>query len=155
MTASFLPPVIPTVERAARTATSPAGAGRRPPPLPAVHPGAAPTATVYALCAVDNGGRLADRSILRVLDWTAGRRLDIREGGGIVLARAAADGAHGIDGRGFLHLPLTVRRWCALSAGGRLLVAANPTSGVLIGYPIPVLDRLLADAHTPAGGDQA
>ena len=81
------------------------------------------------------------------------QRLDIRERGGIVVVRAAADGAHGIDSRGFLHLPLTVRRWCRLSAGGRLLLAADLVGGVLIAYPIPVVDRLLAGARTTGDGE--
>jgi hypothetical protein len=40
--------------------------------------------TVYAVSAVDNSGRIADRSIVRTLGWVPGTRLDIRERAGIV-----------------------------------------------------------------------
>ena len=146
MTASFLPPVIPTAERAARPVASPAGAGRRPPPLPALHPGAGPTATVYALCAVEKGGRLgrpqhpagaglagrpaAGHPRTRRHRRRARRRRRTRH-------RQSRFPAPAVDGA-----PV-------VPAVGRLVVAANPTSGELIAYPIPVLHRLLADAHTP------
>jgi hypothetical protein len=44
--------------------------------------------TGYALSAVNKGGRVADRSIVRVLGWVPGTRLDIREQAGIIVARA-------------------------------------------------------------------
>jgi hypothetical protein len=82
------------------------------------------TDTVYALSAVDKSGRVADRSIVRVLGWGPGTRLDIREQAGIIVARPAADGVHCVGARGHLHLPLAVRRWCRLTAGDRVLLAA-------------------------------
>jgi hypothetical protein len=48
-----------------------------------------------------------------------------------------------------------VRRWCRLSAGDRLLLAADPVTGVLVGYPVPVLDALLAAARPAGDGDAA
>jgi hypothetical protein len=155
VTGPILPPIIPAAHPAAHPVAGPAGAARRPPPLPVLPPGVAPTATVYVLSAIDRSGRLADRSILRVLGWPPGLRLDIREGGGVIAACAAADGASGVDHRGFLYLPLTVRRWCRLAAGDRLLLAADPVTGVLVGYPVPVLDALLAAARTAGGGEGA
>jgi hypothetical protein len=126
VTGPVLPPIIPAARPVANPVAGLVGAGRKPPPLPALPPDAAPTARVYAVTAIDRSGRLADRSILRVLGWTPGRRLDIRERGGVVTARAAADGACGVDRRGFLYLPLTVRRWCRLAAGDRLVPLGNP-----------------------------
>ena len=83
MTGLILPPIIPAGRPAARGYAGRAGAVRTPPPLPVLQQGAAPTATVYALTALDRSGRLADRSILRVLNWPPGLRLDIRERGGV------------------------------------------------------------------------
>jgi bifunctional DNA-binding transcriptional regulator/antitoxin component of YhaV-PrlF toxin-antitoxin module len=111
--------------------------------------------TVYALSAVDKSGRLADRSIVRVLSWAPGTRLDIREQAGIIVARPAADGVHCIDDRGHLHVPLAVRRWCRLTAGDRVLLAADPATGVLVAHPLAVLDRLLADVHAAVSGGEA
>lgn len=50
--------------------------------------------TAYALSAVDKSGRVADRSIVRVLGGMPGTRLDIREKAGTIVARPAADAAH-------------------------------------------------------------
>jgi hypothetical protein len=108
--------------------------------------------TVYALSAVDKSGRVADRSIVRVLGWVPGTRLDIRERAGIILASAAADGVHRIGDRGHLHLPLAVRRWCRLTPGDRVLLAADRATGVLVAHPLAVLDRLLAGARAAVTG---
>ena len=155
MTAAFLPPVIPANDQPVRPVASAPGPGRPPLPLPQLRSAAAATSVVYALTALDRNGRLADRSILRVLDWLAGLRLDIREHAGVITARPAADGAGWVDARGFLQIPLTIRRWCRLTAGDRLLLAADPGAGVLLGYPVPVLDALLAGARPDLGGDAA
>jgi bifunctional DNA-binding transcriptional regulator/antitoxin component of YhaV-PrlF toxin-antitoxin module len=111
--------------------------------------------TVYALSAVDKSGRVADRSIVRVLGWGPGTRLDIREQAGIIVARPAADGVHCVGDRGHLHLPLAVRRWCRLTAGDRVLLAADPATGVLVAHPLAVLDRLLADVLAAVAGGEA
>ncbi|MGI5151418.1 AbrB/MazE/SpoVT family DNA-binding domain-containing protein [Plantactinospora sp. CA-294935] len=114
------------------------------------------TDTVYALSAVDKSGRIADRSIVQVLDWVPGARLDVRERAGMIVVRAALDGVHRVDDRGYLLLPLAVRRWCRLGAGDRVLLAADPTSGVLVAHPLATLDRLLAGVHEAvAGGEVA
>ncbi|WP_123601341.1 AbrB/MazE/SpoVT family DNA-binding domain-containing protein [Micromonospora sp. Llam0] len=84
-----------------------------------------------------------------------GTRLDIREKAGIIVDRPAADAVHFIDDRGHLRLPLAVRRWCRLTAGDRLLLTANRGSGVLVAYPLAVLDRLLADVHAAVEGGKA
>ncbi|MFD0822006.1 AbrB/MazE/SpoVT family DNA-binding domain-containing protein [Micromonospora zhanjiangensis] len=105
------------------------------------------------MSAVDKSGRVADRSVVRVLGWTPGSRLDVRERGGLIVVRQVDDAVYRVDARGHLHLPLAVRRWCRLAAGDRLLLAAHPGDGVLVAYPLAVLDRLLAVPH--AGGDAA
>ena len=71
------------------------------------------------------------------------------------MVATAADGVHRIDDRGYLVLPLAVRRWCHLAAGDRLLLAADPAAGVLVGHCFAVLDRLLADIHTAVVGGEA
>ncbi|MBX7267750.1 AbrB/MazE/SpoVT family DNA-binding domain-containing protein [Micromonospora sp. Llam7] len=113
------------------------------------------TGTVYALSAVDKSGRIADRSIVRTLGWAPGTRLDIRAQAGLIAARPTADGVQSIDDRGHLHLPLAVRRWCHLTAGDRVLLAADPASGVLVAHPLAALDQLLADAHAAVAGGEA
>jgi hypothetical protein len=107
------------------------------------------------LSAVDKSGRVADRSIVRVLGWLPGTRLDIREQAGIVVVRGACDGVHRIGDRGYLHLPLAVRRWCRLGAGDQVLLAADRAAGVLVAHPLVVVDRLLAGLHAPIGAGEA
>lgn len=155
MTASFVPPVIPKVVPGGAGA-GPVGRRRRPLPVPALESGSPrATDTVYALSAVDKSGRVADRSIVRVLGWVPGTRLDIREQAGIIVARPAVDGVHYVGDRGHLHLPLAVRRWCRLTAGDRVLLAADPATGRLVAHPLAVLDRLLADVHAAVAGGEA
>jgi hypothetical protein len=156
VTASSVPPVIPKVIPGGGASTGPVGRVRRPLPLAALESASLRVADVaYALSAVDKSGRVADRSIVRVLGWMPGTRLDVREQAGIIVARAAADGAHCIDDRGHLRVPLTVRRWCRLAAGDRVLLAADRATGVLVAHPLAVLDRLLAGVHAAVAGGEA
>lgn len=150
MSTSSVPPVVPRVVPAnAGTGPGPLGRARRPLPLPALSSKYARTAdTAYALSAVDKSGRIADRSIVRALGWAPETRLDIREQSGVILVCAIADGAYRIDDRGYALLPLTVRRWCRLKAGDRVLLVAQRSSGVLVAHPLAALDRLLANAHS-------
>ncbi|MDW5325330.1 hypothetical protein [Plantactinospora sp. KLBMP9567] len=153
-----VPPVVPkSIPRGAAADPETPGRTRQPLPVPASDAQfARATDTVYALSAVDKRGRIGDRSIVQVLGWAPGTRLDIRERAGIIMVRAALDGVHRIDSRGYLVLPLAVRRWCRLAAGDRVLLAADPINGVLAAHPLATLDRLLAGAHeVVAGGEVA
>ncbi len=155
VTASFVPPLIPKVVPGGGVGAGPVGRGRRPLPVPALDSGSSRAAdTVYALSAVDKSGRVADRSIVQALGWMPGTRLDIREQAGIIVACAASDGVHYIGDRGHLHLPLAVRRWCRITAGDRVLLAADRVTGVLVAHPLAVLDRLLAGAYAAAAGGE-
>jgi len=111
--------------------------------------------SVYVVSAVDKSGRVADRSVVRVMGWAPGTRIAIRERAGTVVVTPAGDGVHRVDGRGYLLLPLAVRRWCHLAAGDRLLWAADPGAGVLVGHCFAVLDRLLAEGHAAVVGGGA
>ncbi len=150
MSASSVPPVVPRVLPGnAGTGPGPLGRARRPLPLPALDSEFARTAdTAYALSAVDKSGRIADRSIVRALGWAPETRLDIREQSGVILVCATANGVHCIDDRGYALLPLTVRRWCRLQTGDRVLLVAHLSAGVLAAHPLAVLDRLLAGTHS-------
>ncbi|MGC5054838.1 hypothetical protein ACLQ2S_25680 [Micromonospora sp. DT48] len=150
MSTSSVPPVVPRVIPGyAGTGPGLLGRARRPLPLPALSSEFTRTAdAAYALSAVDKSGRIADRSIVRALGWSPETRLDIREQSGVILACATADGTYRIDDRGYLLLPLTVRRWCRLKAGDRVLLVAQLSAGVLAAHPLAVLDRLLAGTHS-------
>jgi len=89
------------------------------------------------------------------MGWAPGIRVTIRERGGTIVVAPAADGVHRIDDRGYLLLPLAVRRWWHLAAGDRLLLAADLATGVLVGHCFAVLDQLLAGVHAALTGGEA
>ena len=151
MTASVIAPVIPRVVAAGHGGPGQAERLRRPLPLPAlgVVCSSAPD-PAYALSGVDKAGRVTDRSIVRVLGWEPGTRLDIREQRGIIVVSSAADGVHCISQRAFLKLPLTVRRWCRIEAGDKVLVAADRSAGVLVVHSMAAVHAVLADVHAAA-----
>ncbi len=124
--------------------------------MPSLDSGSPRAVTIaYAVSAVDKSGRVADRNVVRAMGWAPGTRVSIRERGGTIVVAPATDGVHRIDDRGYLLLPLAVRRWCHLTAGDRLLLAADPAAGVLVGHCFAVLDRLLADVHAAVAGGEA
>jgi hypothetical protein len=51
-----------------------------------------------------------------VLGWLPGTCLDLREHTRVIVVRPATDGVHRVDDRGYLCLPLAVRRWCGIAA---------------------------------------
>jgi hypothetical protein len=156
VTTSLVPPIIPKVVAGRHGESGPAGRARHPLPVAAL-PSASPAAvdTIYALSMVDKSGRVTDRSIVRELGWGPGTRLEIREQRGIIVAFPAAGGVHFISRQAFLKLPLTVRRWCRIATGDKVLLAADHAVGVLVVHPV-ALHALLADIHAAAvRGDAA
>ena len=57
---------------------------------------------------------------------------------------ADAGGAFAVTRQGHVRLPATIRHWCGLAAGDRLLLAADPALGRLVVYPPAALDRVTA-----------
>ena len=156
MTASSVPPLIPGTVVGTGATAGPVRQARRTLPLAGLSPeGERSTSVAYALSAVDKSGRLADRSIVRGLGWLPGTRFDARERAGVIVAWAAVDGVCRVDDRGHLILPLAVRRWCRLAAGDRVLLAADHADGVLVAYPLGMLDRLLDGVRAVVAGGEA
>ncbi|WP_203919739.1 AbrB/MazE/SpoVT family DNA-binding domain-containing protein [Rugosimonospora africana] len=157
MTTSLVPPIIPKVVPGRHGESGPAGRSRPPLPVAAlasVSPAAVDT--IYALSMVDKSGRVTDRSMVRELGWRPGTRLDIRERRGIIVVSPAASGVDSISRQAFLKLPLTVRRWCRIKTGDKVLLAAHHAVGVLVVHPVAALHALLADVHAAAvRGDAA
>jgi hypothetical protein len=147
VTVSVVAPVIPPTSRGGRAEPGQGGRVRRPLPLPALGPCSDAMETVYALSGVDKAGRVTDRGVVHGLGWSPGTRLDIREQDGVIVVQRAVDGVHCISQRAFLKVPLTVRRWCGIPPGGRVLLAAYGTAGVLLIYPLARLHAVLADVH--------
>ncbi len=92
-------------------------------------------AMVYGTAAIDCNGR------------APGTRLNIRENGGLMLITADGHGVFRLTGQGHLRLPATVRHWCGLVAGDRVLLAADPTAGLLVVHPPAAVDAMIAELH--------
>jgi bifunctional DNA-binding transcriptional regulator/antitoxin component of YhaV-PrlF toxin-antitoxin module len=106
---------------------------------------------VYGLAAVDDRGRIADRVVLRALGWSAGQRLTIAETGGMLTVHTDPAGDHQVTNQGHLRIPAPLRHRCGLTAGDRVLLAADPDESRLTIYPPAALDNALAQ---PGGEPQ-
>jgi hypothetical protein len=110
---------------------------------------------VYGLATIDCNGRVAETAVINALGWVPGTRLDIRETGGLVLVIASRHGAFSLAGQGYLRLPATVRHWCGLVPGDRVLLAAEPGQGRLVVHPPAALDAMITQFHASVLGGEA
>lgn len=110
---------------------------------------------VYGLSTLDAGGRVANRVIMVALGWVPGGRLDIRVSRGLIAIFKDARGVFRVTTQSFLHLPVAARRWCDLSPGDRVLLAAYPQGGLLIVHPPAALDAVVDRVHADALGVDA
>lgn len=114
-------------------------------PLPTVRRRpAAKASSYYAISTMDAKGRIATRSPLRALGWSAGTRLAFRVTDTATVATVDPNGADSITGQGFLHLPAWVRHALHLQPGERLLIITHPRAGVLLASAASALDEILA-----------
>lgn len=138
-------PVIPSTAGVARRRPGgPDGPGASPLPL-ASPPAAARQAAgvVYGMGRVDSSGRVADRSITRVLGWRAGDRLTLTAAAGVVVARRDPCGMVVLPARPYIAIPAALRRRCGLHPGDRVLLAAAPHADTLAAYSFAVVDQAL------------
>jgi len=112
-----------------------------------------PPSLYYTVTPVDARGRLADRSPIRALGWRPGQPITITVLQQTIVVTSQAGGAESITRQGHLRLPASIRHLCRLNAGNRLLVAAAPTTCVLVVFTMALLESILLDHHatTPAG----
>lgn len=117
-------------------------------PIP-VPPDAARGAGIrYVVTPVDRDGRLADRSALTLMGWSAGQAVELAiEPGPIVVVRTGRTVR--INPRGHLRLPLAVRRSCRIAAKDRVLVAANRRQGELLVIPMATVDDMVVLFRQP------
>jgi hypothetical protein len=155
MSSSIVAPVVPS-GAARHPAQLYAGrAGRRALPLAAL-PIVGEGGVVYGMAAVDTRGRIADHQVMAVLGWSAGTRLDIREGGGLIVVRADRQGVFSVTSQGHLRLPITVRQWCGLAPGDRVLLVAEHAHGRLVVHPPATLDVMVTGfQQSVLGGETA
>jgi hypothetical protein len=101
----------------------------------------------YAVTTIDDRGRLADRSPLRILGWLPESSISINvlQGAVIVVTRSRGPGT--ITRQGHVRLPASVRHSCRLTPGARLLVAACPDHDLLAAYTTSTLEAMLLAYH--------
>ena len=149
MTASSVvtPVVPPTMAHGLGGGRAPTpGTGRRVLPLARLASSRA-RSTVYGLATIDCNGRVAEAAVINALGWVPGTRLDIQESAGLVLVTASRHGVFAMTGQGYLRLPATVRHWCGLVRGDRVLLAAEPEQGRLVVHPPMALDDMITQFH--------
>jgi hypothetical protein len=96
---------------------------------------------------IDDRGRLADRTPLKVLAWSPGAPITITmmPSAGIVIVRRT--GIDAVSRQGYLRLPADIRHGCRICTGDRLLIVAHPDDGVLVGYTQVALDAMASAYH--------
>jgi hypothetical protein len=125
------------------------------PPLPQPISPPVRERTEYGLSTVGANGRLNDRTVLRRLGWCPGTRLDMREDHGLVVVRADPRAVFRVSAQGFLLLPATLRRWCQLADGDRVLLVADPQAAWLVIHPPASVAAMVTAAHTRVWGGEA
>jgi len=108
-----------------------------------------------ALTPIDDRGRLANRSPIRVLGWLPGQPITISVVQETVVVSSGSNGAESITRQGHLRLPAHVRHLCRIIPGDRLLIAAAPGPGVLVGYTTASLESILLKHHLSAPRHEA
>lgn len=134
-----VPPVLSDHRPVAVGGPSPA---RRPVPLPTLVTRRT-SPVVYGVATLDCHGRIADRTVLHTLGWSAGLRLTISDNHGVLIAQPDPNGLIAITRPGHFHLPAPLRHRCGLEPGDRVVLAADPERSRLTIYPPTALDTLL------------
>lgn len=101
----------------------------------------------YRIASVDHRGRMAESSLMRVLGWMPADRVEVATTAGVVVFRRNRYGAFHLTRRGHVQLPLSVRRWCGVRPGDRVLLAAAPELGALIVHTMAMLDGMVLAYH--------
>jgi hypothetical protein len=146
MMGGLLPVLVPSLAMPPRSVdrSSPGSGSRRPLPVAKLI-GMRDRSIVFGLAAVDARGRVADHSVMTALGWRAGDPLDMRVTGGLIVVTASDDGYVGVTGQGDVRLPAAVRYACGIERGDRVLLAAEPTAGILVVHPPTALAAMFGE----------
>jgi bifunctional DNA-binding transcriptional regulator/antitoxin component of YhaV-PrlF toxin-antitoxin module len=120
----------------------------RPLPLTSLDHLPRDTSMLYDIARVDASGRVENRDIIKTLDWQAGDKLEMILTQGAIIIRPSPGGCFSMPQRPRIIIPLTARKRHAIGSGDHVLVAAAPDYGVLIVYPVPTLNEMIARYHS-------
>ena len=118
------------------------------PPLTDLHRLPHDTSLLYGMGRVDTSGRVANGDIIEALRWRTGDRLEMILSQGAIVIRASPDGLFSVPRRPRIIIPARARRGCAIGPGDHVLLAAAPDYGIVIVYPLPVVDEMIARYHS-------
>ncbi|MFB9323087.1 AbrB/MazE/SpoVT family DNA-binding domain-containing protein [Cryptosporangium minutisporangium] len=109
---------------------------------------------MYCLTALDDSGRIRDRSLLAALGWAPGTPVEVCEREGLIVVARGPAGVFRVTGQGFVVLPAAVRHWCGLRPGDRVLVVADPGAGWMVVHPPAALEAMVSAVHTAVWGGE-
>jgi len=101
----------------------------------------------FALCLLDDSGRLAGRPLFERLGWSTEHPLWQSLGRGFIALQPAADGTLALDKRMRLGLPPGLQRYCGLRPGDKVLLVAAPEHQMLILHPMAHLAHMVRIFH--------
>jgi bifunctional DNA-binding transcriptional regulator/antitoxin component of YhaV-PrlF toxin-antitoxin module len=109
---------------------------------------------LYDIGRVDKSGRVANGDIVEALRWRPGDKLEMILNQLAIVIRVSPDGLFSVPHRPRIIIPARARRRCAIRPGDHVLLAAAPEYGIVIVYPLSVVDEMIAryhSAHSAAG----
>jgi len=136
------------VEALTLPASPPACSLPLPPPLASLRRLPHDTSLLYGIGRVDTSGRVANGEIVEALRWRPGDKLETILSHGTIVIRASPDGLFSVPRRACIIIPARARRRCAIRPGDHVLLAAAPDYGIVIVYPLPVVDEMIARFHS-------
>jgi bifunctional DNA-binding transcriptional regulator/antitoxin component of YhaV-PrlF toxin-antitoxin module len=120
----------------------------RPLPLTSLDQLPRDASMLYDIARIDDSGRIKNHEIIKILGWRAGDKLEMILTQGAIIIRPSPDGHFCIPQRPRIIIPLAARKRHAIGPGDHVLVAAAPDYGVLIVYPVPTLNEMIACYHS-------
>ena len=96
---------------------------------------------------LDGSGRFAARTLLRILGWVPGQRVDLTVVGDAVVISSSSSGRHAVGARGEVAMPEAARALLSLECDHRVLVVAASQHGVLVVHPHALVARLVAEHY--------
>jgi bifunctional DNA-binding transcriptional regulator/antitoxin component of YhaV-PrlF toxin-antitoxin module len=120
----------------------------RPPPLTELHLLVYDASMLYGIGRVDTSGRVANSDIVEALGWHPGDKLEMILSQGTVVIRASPDGLLSVPHRPRIIVPARARRGCSIRPGDHVLLAAAPDYGIVIVYPLSIVDEMIARYHS-------
>jgi hypothetical protein len=101
--------------------------------------------TYYTVTTIDDRGRLADGSPLRILQWEPGLTIALLVLPGAVVAAAHRSGQITVTHRRQLRLPAALRHSMRLEPGARLLMAADLHRDLLVVYTMTAVEAMVSE----------